>query len=222
MNIKQTLAITVSAILLPSFIIAGKAYADGASGVPCTQIYGGNCQPGTVTITKTVQDPQTKQFVNNLGANDDKFTPGSTVTFHIDVTNNGNTNLSSVQVVDTLPQYLSFVSGPGSYDANTRTLTDTIGTLNANQTQELTVVGKLATTSSLPGNQGTLCLVNQATATQNGSTVMSTSQFCVALPTLSAPQRVTTAPPTGPEALPLLGLIPTALAGLGLRKKASK
>jgi hypothetical protein len=38
---------------------------------------------------------------------------------------------------------------------------------------------------------------------------------------LPAPKIVTT-PPTGPEMLPLLGLIPGALGGLMLRKKSNK
>ena len=57
------------------------------------------------------------------------------------------------------------------------------------------------------------------------------SQFCIQKPVLGetkgglkvfpAPS-VTTTPPTGPEMLPLIGLIPTGVLGFILRKKSYK
>jgi hypothetical protein len=73
-------------------------------------------------------------------------------------------------------------------------------------------------------------MVNQASATVGKEKSTDNSQFCVeksvattkgGLPVYPAPAMSQT-PATGPEMLPLLGLIPGALGGLILRRKASK
>ncbi len=175
-------------------------------------------------------NPQTGSFVDNLGLNDPKYSPGQEVTFQINVTNTGNSSLSNINVTDIFPQFIDFVSGPGNFNQTTRNLSFSIDTLSPNQTKTFTIVGMV--NSNIPQNTNTTCVVNQAVAvTQNGNEAQDNAQFCIAetaptttkggLPILP-PSQVRTTPPTGPEELPLLALIPTGFLGWLLRKKSTR
>ncbi len=212
------------------------ASAQGAlADTACQPIYGGGqtcVQVGNLLINKTVQNPQTGVFVDNLNINDPKFTPTSSVTFHITVTNTGGSAINKTIVKDTLPGFVSFVSGPGSFDSNTKVLTFDIGNLGVGESRTFTIVTKVADEGQLPSDQGITCVVNQVMATSDsGQQNSDNSQFCIqkqilgetkgGLKVLPAP-KVTTTPPTGPEMLPLIGLIPTGIFGFILRKKSYK
>jgi uncharacterized repeat protein (TIGR01451 family) len=198
-----------------------KAYAD------CTQIYGGGqtCTSYSFSLQKFVQVPGQSNFVNNLSINDPKYNLSQTVNFEIVVTNTGSNYISSVTIVDTFPQFVSFVSGPGSFNNSNNTLTFVVNNLNAGQSQTFNLSGKVAS-SGVP--QGITCVVNQAAGTDNnGDTNTASSQLCITnvvnptpTPVLLPVAQIKTTPPTGPEMLPLLALIPGALSGLYLRKKS--
>ncbi len=213
-----------------TFFLPNKAFAD------CTQIYGGGqaCTFSSFSLHKFVQLPGQSNFVNKLYS-DNPFALSQTVNFQIVVTNTGTQDLSSVTIVDTFPQFVSFVSGPGSFNSDTKILTFVANNLNIGQSQTFNLSGKIAS-SGIP--QGTPCVMNQATGTDNnGDTNAASSWFCIqnvvnptptptATPTPApAPAvlpvtQVKTTPPTGPEMLPLLVLIPGALGGVFLRKKS--
>lgn len=204
-----------------------KAFAD------CTQNYGGGqtCTPSnSFSIEKMVQVPGKGggNYVDNLSINDAKYSAANTVSFKLVVKNTGSTDISSLTVTDRFPQFLSFVSGPGSFDSNSKVLTFTINNFKAGDTQNFFVTGKVSEANLLPADQGVVCLINQSSATDNnGATNNSNSQFCVQKTVLGTTQpqvftatTVTSTPATGPEMLPLLALIPGGLSGLILRKKA--
>lgn len=198
-----------------------KAYAD------CTQIYGGGqtCTSYSFSLQKFVQVPGQSNFVNNLSINDPKYNLSQTVNFEIVVTNTGSNYISSVTIVDTFPQFVSFVSGPGSFNNSNNTLTFVVNNLNAGQSQTINLSGKIASTN-VP--QGITCVVNQAAGTDNnGDTNTASSQLCITnvanvtpTPVLLPVAQIKTTPPTGPEMLPLFALIPGALSGLYLRRKS--
>ncbi|HSX40136.1 MAG TPA: hypothetical protein VLF68_00840 [Candidatus Saccharimonadales bacterium] len=222
--------------LLAAVLLLGSAATAYATSTTCQPIYGGgqNCVSTGLTLTKMVQNPQTGAFVNNLSANDPRFSPGQTVNFQLSVTNNGSTQIGTVTVKDTFPQFVTFASGPGTFDSGSNTLTFTMTNLAAGETRTVNLSGTVAGANSLPSDQGITCPVNQANATaDNGQTAQASSQLCIqkqGVPTANVPTKggltvfpaptVTTTPPTGPEALALLGLIPTAAAGFVLRKKS--
>lgn len=211
----------------------------------CTPIYGGgqSCvQVGNIRIDKKVAHPQTGALVDNLGVNDAKFAPDQAVTFDIRVTNVGDTTIQRITVRDIFPQFVDFVAGPGNFDAGSKVLTFEVINLGKGESRNFTVTGKVKPLNQLPADAVT-CVVNQATASPNGETSRDNAQFCIERqaqvpaqpgkgeqvpPTTKGglkvfPQpTVTTTPPTGPEMLPLIGLIPTGLAGFFLRKKAGK
>jgi len=205
-----------------------------ADNTVCTPIYGGgqNCvTTGNIGISKMVKNPQTGGFVANLGVNDPKYGAGQTVTFQVTVTNN-DSNASTITVTDNLPQFFSFVSGPGTFNSGASTLTWTVTGLGVGQSQTFNVSGTV--TGNIP-TTGNVCAVNQVNETSNnGDNASANSQFCITntpvptatptpfTPTVAPVTKVTTTPPTGPEALPLLALIPGALGGLGFIKLSKK
>lgn len=238
----KKLTAILASISLVALFATSNAYGAGYAG--CQPIYGGGetcVTSGNLLINKTVQTPfsTTKggvaqgAFVDNLSVNDSKFAPGETITFKISVTNSGDAVISNVTVTDTLPVYVSFVAGPGNFDSNTKKLTFQVTNLNPGETREFTLTGKVADSNTLPSNQTVTCDVNQAQATaDNGQKSTDNAQFCVekqvvpttkgGLPILPVPQKKFVAPETGPEMLALIGLIPSGLAGLYLRKRTSK
>lgn len=206
----------------------------------CQPIYGGGetcVQVGNLSIDKTVKNPSTGSFVDNLNINDPKYSPSSTVTFQITVTNTGSGNISKTTVKDTLPGYVTFVSGPGSFDADSKVLTFEINNLGAGKSQTFTLEAKTADQENLPTDQNVTCVVNQAKATSEKMESSDNSQFCIEKSTEETPKGGTTTkggkkvfpapkvvktPDTGPEMLALVGLIPMGVGGLILRRKTSR
>ena len=78
-----------------------------------------------------------EHFVDNLNMNDPKYSPSSTAVFQITVTNTGSGTISKTTVKDTLPNYVTFVSGPGSFDANSKVLTFEVNNLDAGNHKHL-------------------------------------------------------------------------------------
>lgn len=232
MKLALKLAFLLAVIL---FVFPLKSYADTS----CQPIYGGgqSCvTTNNIVVNKTVLNPQTNQFVDNLGINDPKYQPGFTTSFQISVTNTSNSNISRVDVRDIFPQYVGFASGAGSFDPNTNTLSFSLVNLAPNETRTYGIVGRVFNADQIPVAQGsTVCVVNQAIATVNGSNAsQDNAQFCIqkniptavattkgGFPVLSSVYTIS-APATGPEAFALFALLPTGFAGWMLRKNAIK
>jgi len=212
------------------FILTGNVLA----ATSCQPIYGGGetcIQTGNVLLDKTVQNPSNGLYVDSLNINDTRFTPGQTVNFNITIRNTEDANLSKVTVKDVLPQYVNYVSGPGTYDANTHTLTFEIADFPKNEARTYEVKGKIANSDKFPFSDGVTCVVNQAIMNaSNGQNAQDNAQLCIetkvkgaetkgGLPVYPAPE-IKTTPSTGPGTLPLLALIPSAIAGFVLRRKS--
>lgn len=224
--------ITILFLAIPAlFFVAPKSFA----ATVCQPIYGGgqSCvQTGNVLINKTVADPKSGSFVDNLGINDNKFGAEQQITFQINVTNTGTAVIPTLTVKDILPRFVDFVAGAGNFDAGSKTLSFKVDNLNPNESRVFTITGKIASADKLP-DQTIDCEVNQAIATIDSGVVgQDNSQFCIQkqvitqVPSITkgglkvfTPQQVTTTPSTGPEMLPLLALIPTGLAGIFLKRK---
>lgn len=218
-------------LLLP----IGKVFAD----VSCQTIYGGgqNCvTTGNILVNKRVLRPsiqkaispddcKSQEFVDNLGTND-PFGPNQLVTFQICLTNTGGTTIQQTEVKDTLPSFVTFVSGPGNFDNNTKALTFTTDNLAPNQTRPFIFQAKVIDNSGLP--EGVTCVINQVMATtNNGQMSQDNAQFCIqkgvgkGFPVFPPPQ-ITTTPSTGPELIPLISLLPGGALGWILRRKSNK
>lgn len=230
MNYKKL--ITTTAIAAAFLANASLALASGSSyGTSnCQVIYGGGevCQKEIkFTIDKKVQGP-TKggQFVDNLSMNDAKFQPGSDIAFQITITNTGNTTIQNLSIVDTLPSNLIFLSGAGNYNSANNTITYNVSNLEAGKSNQQTFLAKIADKSKF--SNSVTCLNNTVRANDdNGNSASDNAGFCVENPTTQnpTPKVFTSVPPksipnTGPEMLPLLGLIPAGISGYFLRKKS--
>jgi uncharacterized repeat protein (TIGR01451 family) len=230
---KLILSITATAVI--GLATAGSTYASYGSEA-CTPIYGGGvtCETSNkFVLDKKVLNPESiskggaEVYVDNLSINDPKYVPGQTIKFELNVTNTGTSTLNTLTLTDILPSYVNFVSGSGNFNEETNTLRFDITNLNAGETRKFIIVGTIDSAETLPSDQGITCVVNQASVTFENDESKDNSQFCIekviattkgGLPVMPAPDMEQT-PSTGPG-LALLGLIPAALGGLLLRRKA--
>lgn len=222
--------LTSASLLMTSPAIAGTG-TYGSTTTVCQPTYGGNtCENTELLIDKKVADPknQTKggslTFTDNLGVNDTKYSAGQTVTFQIVVTNTGDKTLNNVVVKDVLPQYLTVNANANSgwsFDSKSRTLSTKIDELKPAQAKTFTLSTVIENASQLPTTQDITCVVNQSFASVNDMSVQDNAQLCIqkTLTVYPAPKAKTT-PKTGAEVLVLVGLIPSAIGGLILRKRA--
>lgn len=228
-------------LVLSLSIVAFMAFAGIAQAASGT--YGdNNCQPvygggETCIITskfildKKVLHPTRSKggadiFVDNLTLNDPRFSPTQNVKFQLSVTNTGDSTINELTLSDTLPSYIDFVSAPSGFSANGKVITYQVRDLKADETRRFEIVGKIS--GKLPQGQNAVCVVNQASLETGNDKSTDNSQLCIektpskgGLPIMPAPKMSQT-PSTGPEMLPLFGLIPAAAAGLLLRKRSSK
>jgi uncharacterized repeat protein (TIGR01451 family) len=203
-------------------VFSTKAYAD------CQPIYGGgqNCTSSNFTIDKKVQVPGKGggNYVDNLLFNDQRFSPSQTITYQLTITNTGNSTIPTLNITDNFPQYINFVSGAGSYDTNSKTLTFTISNLGVGQNQTINLQAQAADSKTVP--VGVICddrTTNKVTAIDNnGISNNDSSEVCIQNSTAVLPATtVKTTPATGPEMIPLALLFPGALGGFFLRKKSN-
>ncbi|OGH16172.1 MAG: hypothetical protein A3C30_02725 [Candidatus Levybacteria bacterium RIFCSPHIGHO2_02_FULL_40_18] len=213
-------------------IAATAVFAAGESN--CQIVYGGGevCPPKQVkfTINKTVQKPGKGggDFVENLTINDPRFAPDQNVNFKIIIENTGDTDVSNLNVVDSFPEFLSFVAGVGNSNVGAKQINFIIGTLKKGEKMEFVITAKTAEGDKLPANQAITCVTNNVKAmAPDGVTAQDNAQVCIEKQVLGAETpkifekpKIKELPPTGPELGLLAALIPTGLAGIYLRRKA--
>lgn len=203
--------------------LAFTAFVPSVQAQECVTQYGGEvvCPPVEISINKMVAQPvantkgatvsATPVFVENLGTNQ-PFAPEQEVLYRLVVKNTSAQTLSRVTVKDVLPQYLTFVSGPGSYDTNTRTLTVVLENMTAGESRTIDFLAKFVPATQFPAGQSAFCVTNYAEVRAENRFDDDTAQACVTVaPTL---------PVAGFNDLALL--LPFAgvgLSGLALLKK---
>ena len=232
---KKLFSFLLSATLFLSVAQAANA-AGGQSS--CQIVYGGGevCQEQIkFTINKLVQKPG-NGYVENLNVNDPRYAPNQNVNFKIVIENTGSKDINNLNVVDTFPSLLTFVSGAGTPNSSGSEVNFIIEKLAKGAKAEYIVTAKTADADKLPTDKNITCVTNNVKATtSDGSVASDNSQVCIEKPGTTTtttttkggkPQvmekpTVTTVPATGPEMAALLALIPTGLAGFFIRKKAN-
>jgi uncharacterized repeat protein (TIGR01451 family) len=214
MNTKNIVLSLISGLALIAGLakVASPAYADY-----CTTQYGGTqtCQPSDLLINKQVQNPVNGNFVENLSSSDHSFSPGNNVLFRLTIQNVSGQTFDPVVVKDILPSYLTFVAGPGTYNASTNTLTFTLNNLIAGETRNIEITAKV-----LPTSVSFACINNYAEARADivGRFDSDTAQVCIVTNVLGA----TTLPVAGfNDMLVLLPFAGIGLTGVALLKKKS-
>lgn len=203
-------------------LTAGIAFADYTN--PCQPSYGNGCgQITKISLVKQVARPNSDNYVNNLTINDEKFKATNEIKFKLTVTNTGNTELKDIVVTDTFPMsYLSYSSSEGKIEGNI--ITVNINSLAAGASKDIFIKGKVVDNNKLPNDKGIVCDTNMASAKSGDQSSSSSSSFCiekpvlgkVVYPSVTVPQT----PATGAGTLSLLALLPSAIAGFALRKRA--
>lgn len=206
-------------LFVSSIIVAALAFtaqpanASGYGSYGCT----GDCTtPNDLTINKQVYDPIKKVYVENLGPTDANFTAGTEVQYKLKVTN-GSGETMNVTVEDTLPQYMSWIGGDGTYNKGSNKVTMKIDNMIAGTSTELVVLAKVADAKDLPA-KSEFCVTNTAKATSparpNGDD--DTAQACIATNVLG----VTRLPTAGfTDMAMLVPFAITGIAGLALIKR---
>ena len=221
------LGISLGTLIGATFLSVTSVFA----GSGCVPVYGGGVQcprPGQILIDKTVRNPATGTFVDNLGPNDPKYRPQWIIRFNIMVRNPGEGTLDTITVIDTLPQYIDFMTGPtgSTYDSKTKTLAWTVTNLTGGNSQSFEVKGRIVHVALLPADRNLICPVpgnpqpvNIVEAKANdGQTDRDEAQFCIEKEFV-----VPTVPKAGPEhwLLSIAGIATALTSGLYLRKKST-
>lgn len=219
--------------LLALFLISTPVFAADAE---CQPIFGGgqSCQTSnTFVVATTVQNPENKAFVKQLGSKTSPIAPINTLTIRIIVTNNSNNPLKNIAVKAKLPKAVTSVTTKGTYDPKTNIFSYTIANLNANASSQTTLNAQIA-----PQAKG--CFTNSISATIDKQISQDASQFCITPSVTSLQNQLPTAnpsnttkgglslypssnqsqtPASGPETLALFSLIPAMALGFFLQRK---
>ncbi|MFZ2205886.1 MAG: hypothetical protein WA061_01535 [Microgenomates group bacterium] len=195
---------------------------------PVSAQYGQYGQPApveSILVDKQVSKPVTKtkggtlqyDYVDNLTASDVKFMPGADIFFKVRVKNTSTVTLTNVMVLDKIPWYLDAIEGPGSYDANSRSINFNAGTFAPNEEKIYYFKMQWFTQDKLPADRGLMCASNYVKAYTNSAFDDDTAQACVEKQVVGVKQ----APKAGPEMNILMLAGELSMLGLGfkLRKK---
>ena len=157
------------------------------------------------------------EYVDNLTPSDVRFQPGMTIYFKVKVKNTSNVVMSNVMVQDKVPLYIEPIEGPGTYDANTRTVSFNAGTFKSGEEKIFDFKMQWLAQDKLPADKGLMCISNYARAYANSASDDDTAQACVEKQVMG----VKAAPKAGPEMNILMLLGEVSMLGLGfkLRKK---
>ena len=139
------------------------AFAPIVHADTCTTQYGGTttCTPSDLTINKQVYNPVTKTYVENLTTTDPTFTPGNEVSYRL-IVKNGSGETFQANIKDMLPPYMEFVSGPGTYNKDARTLEFKMENLIAGETRTVDLIAKVVNADAFPSGKSLFCVVNVA------------------------------------------------------------
>lgn len=186
--------------------------------------YGQPCNSNSIIVDKMVGMPGTSpdaltyQYVDNLSVSDPRFAPGQLVFFKVTVKNTSTTTFGGMTAKDFVPDYLTPIEGPGTFDSASRIITFDAGAFAVDEQKTFLFKMQINSQANLPVDKGLFCLVNKAQAWSNVTTDDDSSQFCI--------EKQVTGAANVPSAGPEMGLVliagEMALAGIGiyLRKKA--
>lgn len=218
---KKSLFISAALIAAILSFIVKTSFADQYG---CSGQYNGCSSNQTITIDKFVGKVVTSgnstsiEYVDNLGVNDTRFKGNDSIYFQLKVKNTSSVTENNINVVDSIPSYLDPVSGPGSFDSNTRQIKFTIDSLQPNEEKVFTVQMQLKSQSQLNAMNDGDCEMNKASASVNSAYDEDTAQFCVSKSTQTV-TGVTQVPSTGAnDWMPILAGSFVAL-GLGIYLK---
>lgn len=214
--IKKNIALS---LIASSFVIWHLSFGiSPVSADMCTTQYGGTetCQPSDLTINKQVKNPGSNVFVENLTTTDKTFTPGSDILYRLTVKNGSGETFDPVTVRDTLPPYLTFVAGPGTYDSTNRVLEIKLEKMIAGESRTIEVLSRVVNADGFPSGKSLFCVTNVAEARALNRFDSDSAQACLQ----NGETVVTKLPVAGfNELMILLPFAGVGLGGIALLKK---
>src|SRR3989338_8635645 len=183
-------------------------------------VYGGGVivsRPGELFIDKMVLNPATNVFVDHLGPTDPKYRPLQIITFEIRVENSGEETLSEVNVTDKLPDFVDYMSGPGTFNKDGKTVNFTVENLEPGESETFNIKARASHQAVLPEEKNVICPVNEVEAETTDRQEEDKSQFCI-----EKEMEVPQVPEAGADPIILSGLASALSLGYWLRKKSQK
>ena len=220
MNTKRIL-VSLSGSFL---IFAASAVLFPVIAQTCGQYGTSACPPQDLSIDKKVIHPINGNFVENLQDKDGEFfSPGSEVTYSLKVTNSGNTDFATVQVTDTLPEWMEVPKAEDVLDSgkvtdikiNARQISFIIKDgITAGKDVEIKIKAKVVSDLKLANGDTKRCgITNNARVTANDRSDDDSSTLC-AITKIGETKKL---PSAGPEDyLPLLPFIVVGFTGAKL------
>ncbi|HCM38219.1 MAG: hypothetical protein UV61_C0019G0030 [Candidatus Gottesmanbacteria bacterium GW2011_GWB1_43_11] len=206
-------------LIILALELAFVLFVPNARAQTCGQYGTDACPPTDLTINKTVRNPITGVFVENLVSGDATYSPKDVVIFNLSIHNGSNRSFSTVQITDTLPERLTDPKVDESdlnkvkdiKNPDSKTLVFLLkDELKAGESRDVkvkaTVVGTFPTTKTLFCGSGD-GLENRSLVTAEDRRDDDTASLCVQTQVLG----VTTLPQAGPE--DYLPLLPFAILG---------
>jgi len=182
----------------------------------CGGQYESPCQSYSILVDKMVQKSGTADYVDNLSVSDPRYLPGSYIMFKVTIKNTSTTTFGGMTAKDFVPNYLTPIEGPGTFDSATRTVSWDAGSFAVDEQKTYYFKMQINSQANLPADQGLFCLINKAQAWSNSITDDDSSQFCI--------EKQVAVPPKVPSAGPEMGLLLLAgnLLGVGFGLKLKK
>ncbi|MBI5123249.1 hypothetical protein HZA75_05320 [Candidatus Roizmanbacteria bacterium] len=174
-------------------------FASSVNAQSCGGQYQSPCQSYSIIVDKMVQKPGTADYVDNLSLADPRYKPSQYVMFRVTIKNTSTTTFGGMTAKDFVPDYLTPIEGPGTFDSVNRVITFDAGSFAVDEQKTYYFKMQINSQANLPSDKGLFCLVNKAQAWSNTVTDDDSSQFCI--------EKQVTAPPKVPSAGPELGLI---------------
>ncbi|MFA5770059.1 MAG: hypothetical protein WC894_01025 [Patescibacteria group bacterium] len=205
-------------IVLFSLFVFGLLFAVSTVKADCVGQYGQYGQPCnsySMLVDKMVLKPGTSDYVDNLSVSDPRFKPSEYVMFKVTIKNTSTTTFGGMTAKDFVPDYLTPIEGPGTFDSVARTISWDAGSFAVDEQKTFYFKMQVNSQVNLPANQGLFCLVNRAQAWSNTTTDDDSSQFCIEKQVTGT----TKVPNAGPEMGILLFSGELALLGAGIYLK---
>ncbi len=183
-----------------------------------------------ILIDKQVAKPSdekgggnSQDYADNLSPSDPRFVPDQHVFFKLIVKNTSDTELTDVEVTDSVPDFLVPVAHPGNFDSDSREITFNAGDFAIDEEKTYILEMKFVGDGDLPDDHSITCVVNEARAKSDDVEDEDTAQACVEKQ-VDEESTIETIPSTGPE---LMGLVVAAEmatlgAGIYLNRKTRK
>lgn len=159
----------ISAILIIAVLAITAMPSKASAKKECFTQYGGGetCididEDGKLDVDKTVWNPESDDFEDNIKASEHKFSEGNKVRFRIRVKNTGDIRLENIELEDVLPSFVRYSSGDGDGKSdNTRVEFDEFD-LNPGESEEFEFTAKVDFDGVSP-KDSTVCLTNVARA----------------------------------------------------------